>query len=291
MTFMSQQLFQNERPKLIALAYRMLGEVSAAEDIVQEAWIRLSSARQQEIAIPSAWLRRVVTNLALDELRSARARREVYVGPWLPEPIVSTQDNPAEAHLALAQECSLALLWAMDVLGPRQRAAFVLREAFDDSYEDIACTLGCSVAAARQMVSRAHAKLAATRNDVAKLGSGSGIDLAPLVTALAMADVDAARACFAADAIAISDGGAKRRAARRPLVGPAEIVHVSLSVLERSGPANGMRACMANGTPALAWFQDGVVESIICAYGHVGHEIGWLYTQRNPDKLPDWTLH
>ena len=149
-------IFEAQRPALMALCYRMLGERAAAEDAVQETWLRWSAADQGAVRVPAAWLRTAATRIAIDALRRAQARREHYVGPWLPEPILSAEDGTVETRYAQAQECELALLWLMEVLRPAERAAFILREAFDAPYAEISRTLGRSEAACRQLVSRAH---------------------------------------------------------------------------------------------------------------------------------------
>ena len=115
--------FEQQRPRLLSLAYRMLGELQAAEDIVQEGWLRWSAARQTEITTPAAWLTQVITRLAIDQLRSARRRRELYTGPWLPEPIIDHDEGGPASILALAQECELALLWSLERLAEEERAA------------------------------------------------------------------------------------------------------------------------------------------------------------------------
>ena len=153
-------LFEAERPRLIALCYRMLGERAAAEDAVQDTWLRWAEAAPDDIAAPAAWLTRVATRISMDALRSARARRERYVGPWLPEPLVTTTEQPVEDQFVQAQECGLAMLWAMERLDPVERVALILREAFDADYAEVAEVLGKSEAACRQLVSRARKRVA-----------------------------------------------------------------------------------------------------------------------------------
>lgn len=209
--------FEAERQQLTSLCYRMLGDRADAEDAVQDTWLRWMGVDHATISSPASWLRRAATNIAIDALRSARKRRETYVGPWLPEPLLPAQDG-VEDNFALAQECELALLWAMERLGEEERAAFILREAFDAGYDEISQSLAKSQAACRQMVSRAHKRLQE---------SGPRFDVAPdevrnligRFFAAAMAeDFETALSLFADNAVAISDGGRKARAADRKSV-------------------------------------------------------------------------
>lgn len=277
------EIFEVERPVLLSMSYRMLGERHAAEDVVQEVWLRFAGA--EGVENPQAWLRRVATNVAIDTLRSAQARRESYVGPWLPEPLIGSQDG-AEAGFQLAQECELALLWAMERLGPVERAAFVLREAFDADYAEIAATLGRSEAACRQMVSRAHKRLQAEgpRFDVSRAEAAEALQR---FFVAAMQDHDAALKMLAADAMAITDGGAKVRAARRVLYGPEEIMLVLTSVMakERDVPDVRFERVAANGVPAMARFVSGVLETVTVVVPDSAGRVQWIYVMRNPDKL------
>ncbi|MEO1187462.1 MAG: sigma-70 family RNA polymerase sigma factor, partial [Pseudomonadota bacterium] len=218
-------IFEAERKQLTSLCYRMLGDRAGAEDAVQDTWLRWMNADHSNVSNPTAWLRRAATNIAIDALRSARHRRETYVGPWLPEPLLQSDVGPGD-DFELAQECELALLWAMERLGEEERAAFILREAFDAGYDDIAATLLKSIPACRQLVSRAHKKLQE---------SGPRFDAAPadvqdliarFFAAATADDFETAKQMFAPNAVAISDGGRKARAARRILVGPDDIIQV-----------------------------------------------------------------
>ncbi|MCP4821177.1 MAG: sigma-70 family RNA polymerase sigma factor [Shimia sp.] len=277
------EVFEAERPVLLSMSYRMLGERHAAEDVVQEVWLRFAGA--EGVENPQAWLRRVATNVAIDTLRSARARRESYVGPWLPEPLIGASAS-AEDGFELAQECELALLWAMERLAPVERAAFVLREAFDADYAEIAETLRRSEAACRQMVSRAHKRLQAEgpRFDVSREEAGAALQRFFLA---AMQDHDAALKMLAADAVAVTDGGAKVRAARRVLYGPQEIAQVLTAVMEKDRDLQDVRFEMvtANGMPAMARFVGGVMETVTTVVPDALGRVQWIYVMRNPEKL------
>ncbi|KCZ90718.1 RNA polymerase sigma factor SigJ [Hyphomonas johnsonii] len=280
-------IFEAERPKLTALCYRMLGEQAGAEDAVQDTWLRWSAVEPDAIDNPAAWLRRAATNIAIDALRSARAKREVYPGPWLPEPLFHGQAQDAGARFEIAQECELALLWAMERLSPAERAAFILREAFDAGYDEIAATLGKSQAACRQLVSRAHRRLQesgprfdAPNTQVREL-------IARFLAAVANEDFETATRLLAPDAVAISDGGRKARAALRPLIGAEEIITVFASVMRKSGAEVGWRLEMAkvNGAPALVRWLGGRVDMVLTLSPDSAGRIAWFYMMRNPDKL------
>ncbi|MEW9918568.1 RNA polymerase sigma factor SigJ [Marimonas sp. MJW-29] len=280
-------IFEAERGSLAALCYRMLGERAAAEDAVQDTWLKWAEADRTAIRTPAAWLRRVATNIAIDTLRSARARREHYVGPWLPEPLMRLEDEEVAPHFELAQECELALLWAMERLSPRERAAFILREAFDAGYAEIAEALSTTEAACRQMVSRSQKKL----QDSGPRFDASAEEVAALTARFfeaAMADdFDTALSLLTPHSIAISDGGANRRAARRPLVGGAEIVQVFRALHEKAKVQGGwqLRRVVANGKPALARYREGLLDSLVSLAPDNEGRIGWFYVMTNPEKL------
>ena len=280
-------IFETERPKLTALCYRMLGERAGAEDVVQETWLRWARTEPDNVDNPAAWLRRTATNIAIDALRSARTRRETYVGPWLPEPLIETEAHSVEAAFELAQECELALLWAMDRLNATERAAFILREAFDAGYDDIARVLEQSEAACRQLVSRAHKRLQASgprfdtpREETERL-------LERFFAAAAADDFESALDLLAPDAVAITDGGRKARAARRPLVGPEDIIQVFRAVWSKENLRTQwlLEPCLANGSPALIQREEGRVVSIMTLASDAVGRIAWIYILRNPDKL------
>ncbi|NVO58364.1 RNA polymerase sigma factor SigJ [Rhodobacteraceae bacterium B1Z28] len=284
---MVADIFEAERPKLTSLCYRMLGERAGAEDAVQNTWLKWSATDTTQIDNPAAWLRRVATNIAIDTLRSAHRQREVYVGPWLPEPLIQGESQEPVHPFELAQECELALLWAMERLTERERAAFILREAFDASYSDIADTLGATEVACRQLVSRSQKKLQ---------DSGPRFDTTPeevadlsqrFFMAIMAEDFDAALSLLTPNSAAVSDGGAKRRAARRPLKGGSEILQVFRALYEkaRHEPGWTTRIATVNTKPALLRYQFGRLDSVTTLAPDENGKIAWLYIMRNPDKL------
>ena len=282
-------IFEAERPGLTALCYRMLGERASAEDAVQDTWLRWQRTDRTRIENPRAWLRRTAARIAIDALRSARARRETYPGPWLPEPIVESPSLGVEEKFALAQECELALLWAMERLSETERAAFILREAFDAGYDEIAAVTGKSEAACRQLVSRAHKRLQE---------SGPRFDAAPsevadllqrFMAAAAVQDHAAVLGLLAPEATAYTDGGRKARSALRPLRGPADIVQVLMAVMMKDAKSDAtwtMELALANGAPALLRRLNGKVDLVLTLAPDTTGRIAWLYAMRNPDKLP-----
>lgn len=281
--------FEAERPRLIALAYRMLGERSEAEDVAQEAWLRWSRATvagASRIETPAAWLRQVTVRLAIDALRRARRRRETYVGPWLPEPLID-ETNDGETRLALAQECDLALMWAMERLTPQERAAFLLRRVFDAEYGDIARTLGKSEASCRQMVSRAAHRVQQERPRFAPDPDAARAALLQFARAAVAQDHAAVLNLLAPEVTAISDGGGKARAALRPLHGAQEVAQVILAVVAKrglDGPVPGLIS--VNGAPALAILEGGADDVIYSLTLDSSGRIDWIYIMRNPDKMP-----
>ncbi len=281
--------FEQERGRLTSLAYRMLGERAAAEDVVQNAWLRWAGADEKEIKTPAAWLTTVTTRLAIDALKSARHKREVYAGIWLPEPILSdteTRQATPEDVLVEAQEVQLALLWAMERLAPEERAAFILREAFDSDYADIADTLNKTEAACRQLVARAKKRVSeeSPRFD-ASVSEVSDL-LTRFMSAAQAQNKQDILALLAPNALALSDGGGKVRAAYRPLVGPTDIADVFTALLEKNATKIKPRLVYANGRPAIASLQQDETTDIIISVvpDHEGR-VRWIYVMRNPDKL------
>jgi RNA polymerase sigma-70 factor (ECF subfamily) len=280
-------IFEAERPILISLCYRMLGERSGAEDAVQEVWLKWAAADQAQIKSPAAWLRRVATNTAIDTLRAAQRRREIYVGPWLPEPVLQLEDQEIRPHFELVQECELALLWAMERLNEKERAAFILREAFDASYSEIAQTLGTSQAACRQLVSRSQKKLQDTEPTFKTQPEEVAEVTQRFMMAVMAEDFDAALDLLTPETIAISDGGAERRAARRPLVGGIEIMQLIKSLHDKAKSEKGWssRIALVNGKPAVLRFRFGVLDSVTALAPDRNGKISWIYMLTNPSKL------
>jgi len=235
-----------ERPRLLGLAYRVLGSWHDAEDVVSQAWLRLSAQPEGHVDRPEAWLTTVTTRLAIDRGRQLQARREDYVGPWLPEP-VATELLPEES-VERRESLSLALLRLMDALSPEDRAIYVLRHAFDVPYAEIAAVVARSEAACRQVVRRASARLAAV--DVPSPADAAVLQ--GLVAAISTGDVAGAVALLSEDAVLWTDGGGVVKAALRPILGPGRIVRFGVGVTGAAG-LEPPRLVSVNGGPALVF--------------------------------------
>lgn len=275
-------VFEAERARLQRLAYRMLGSVSEAEDVVQDAWLRWTRATA-EIADPAAWLVRVATRLCLDRLRAARAEREAYRGPWLPAPLIEPlTDDPVEK----AEDVSVAFLLALERLSPLERAVFLLREAFDEDYGAIAETLERSEAAVRQLAARAKAHIREARprysvsvDDAQRLAQA-------FMAAAASGDAGGLSALLAKDAILVTDGGGKRKAALRVMVGRDDIVRLFQGLAWRRGPlpVRAVELALVNGCPGVVMQLDDGPETLAFEPGPDGL-IAAVYAVRNPEKL------
>lgn len=278
------ELFEQQRPRLLSLAYRMLGEIQAAEDVVQECWLRWSTA-PADIESPGAWLTQVATRLAIDQLRSARHRREVYTGPWLPEPIIGGEASEPGSAMELAQECELALLWSLERLAEEERAAFLLSQVFETSYADIARTLDKSEDACRQLVSRARRRVRessprfdTTREQLEQV-------LLRFASAAASGDREEVLRLLAPDVLALTDGGGLVTAVRIPLQGAARVAQVFTHIASKRAGAANMELLCVNGQPALVRLAGDDGDMIFTVRVNQRGEICWLYSLRNPLKL------
>ncbi|MFV0307083.1 MAG: RNA polymerase sigma factor SigJ [Desertimonas sp.] len=281
---MSVDIFDSHRHRLVGIAYGMLGSVDEAEDVVQDAWFRWSSADRSGILDPVAYLSTIVTRLSIDRLRSAQVRREQYVGPWLPEPLVRDPADPADLF-ADAERISMALLVVMERLDPVQRAIMLLRDVFDYDYSEIAEIVGRSKANCRQIAKRARDRV----GDPDLTPRGASPDdqrVAELILqALREGDHETLREHLAADVVMWSDGGGKRRAAMQPVYGLERVLTflraVSGDGRERGGTAD---AVLANCQPAIRAEFEGVVEAVMTLTVRDGL-VSSIHVQRNPDKL------
>ena len=279
---MTQDVIRH-RDFLFGVAYRMLGDVAEAQDAVQDAFVRWA-ARDAEVDDPRAWLTTVVTRLCLDRLKSARAKREVYVGPWLPEPLV-TDDDPADAA-ELADTLSLAFLVVLESLSPAERAVFLLHDVFGYPFEQIAGMVDRSAEACRQLASRArrHVQERRPRFDTPP-DAGEAVAEA-FLAACAGGDLDALLRLLADDAVVRSDGGGVAQAARRPVVG-ADAVARFLVGLTRKASAFGdvtVRRARVNGAPGAVFSQAGQ-PSVVVALDIAGDRVREVDIVVNPEKL------
>ena len=280
----SADAFEAQRPRLIRLAYRMLGSMAEAEDVAQDAWLRWRGADTAAIHDPAAWLVRVATRLALDRLRADKARRAAYRGPWLPEPLI---EDIAEDPVERAEEVSVAFLLALERLSPLERAVFLLHDVFETDYPDVAETLHRSEAACRQLAARAreHVRQAQPRFHVAH-DEAARLAIA-FMAAAQRNDLGALKSLLAEDAVMITDGGGKRGAALRPLVGRDDVLGFIHGLIWRQKWPNGLevvRLARINGAPgAILKAPDGLATMAFEPDG--AGRIGAIYVVRNPDKL------
>jgi RNA polymerase sigma-70 factor (ECF subfamily) len=271
--------FDPLRPKLIRIAYRMLGSVADAEDVVQEAFLRWIDADRQTVREPEAFLRRVVTRLCLDQLKSAQHRRETYIGPWLPEPVVETAEEEID-------DVTLPLMLALERLSPLERAAFLLHDVFGVSFEEIAETIGREPTTCRQLASRARTHVRAARPRF-HMPKERGLEIAAAFFAASRnGDMQQLRSLLAADVTAYADGGGKTPAAMQPIVGLEAVmqVHASLVRIFAEKMSRIVRYGFINGLPGFVTIEQGDILQTTALELEDGKIVG-IYVMRNPDKL------
>jgi RNA polymerase sigma-70 factor (ECF subfamily) len=276
--------FDALRPRLFALAYRMLGTRADAEDIVQDAWLRWHQSDQAVVQSAEAWLVTIVTRLAIDRLRAAKTEREAYIGAWLPEPIVEVDERTPEAAVELASDLSVALLWVLERLSPEERAAFLLRQVFDYDYDEIAALLGKREAACRQMVHRAAERVreARVRFDVDRDVHMRVVER--FLHAAQTGDRAAIASMLADDVALVGDGGGKVPSVTKVLHGAFRIANLFWATRRRLEGRITYRAARINGEAGLLRYVDGALESAQ-AFATDGERIVGIYVVRNPDKL------
>lgn len=240
--------FEASRPRLFGIAYRMLGSAAEAEDVVQDAWLRWQSVDHSQVREPAAFLATIVTRLAIDALNSARMQRETYIGPWLPEPVDTSQDPYLGAQRGEALEMAVLLL--LEKLKPAERAAYVLREAFDYDYEQIAQVLETSEANCRQLVTRARKHLADGRHQVVSREQQEQL-LDSFLAAAKNGDTAALEKLFTADIVSLSDGGGVVTAAKVPVLGRERVAQVIAFFGRQLWPGIGVKRLQVNGQPAV----------------------------------------
>jgi RNA polymerase sigma-70 factor (ECF subfamily) len=272
--------FQTHRGRLFGIAYRMLGSVAEAEDVLQEAWLRWNGTTDT-VREPAAYLATIVTRLCLTALDSARARRETYIGPWLPEPVDTAADPLLGAERAEA--LSLAVLLLLERLSPAERAAYVLHEAFAYPFEQIAEMLETSAANARQLASRARTRITQERGRTVSPADRDRL-LGAFVAAAQSGDLAALEAVLTADAVTFSDGGGVVSAARKPVMGREKVAAFLLGVLEKFASDLVPMPVLANGEPAFVGLRDGVPEAL-CSVDITEQGVARVLIVLNPQKL------
>jgi RNA polymerase sigma-70 factor, ECF subfamily len=271
--------FDPLRPKLTRIAYRMLGSVADAEDVVQDAFIRWLDADREAVREPEAYLRRVVTRLCLDQLKSARRKRETYIGPWLPEPVVEPDDEEID-------DVTLPLMMALERLSPLERAAFLLHDVFGVSFDEIAETIDREPAACRQLASRARDHVRAARPRF-PLPKERGLQIAAaFFTASRSGDMQELRSLLSADATVYSDGGGKAPAATRPIVGLDAVMrlHTGLARIYERSMSRLVQYGLINGLPGFVTVEQNETLQTTALEIQEGKIVA-IYVTRNPDKL------
>ncbi len=285
----AQELYQDLRPGAFAIAYRMLGSVSEAEDLVQEGFLRLHQALEEgeRLESPRAYLSTVVTRLAIDELRSARARRETYYGEWLPEPIVTESEEDPARHAEMADSLSLAFLVVLEKLTPEQRAVFLLREVFDYPYERIAAIVGKSEPATRQIATRARRHVDDERPRYEASQQRRDELAERFLAAVGDGDLETLESMLAEDVELHGDGGGRVPALGRPLFGRRRVAQTLARWAEMGRRAGGLvvRRSEVNGEPgAVITDADGGLIGV-WSLGIAGGQVNAVRSVVNPDKL------
>ena len=273
------------RTRLFGLAYRMLGSRVEAEDVLQDAWLRIAAI--DDMREPGPYLTTVVTRLCLDRLRAARARREVYVGPWLPEPLVSEDELPPDAAIELADDISFALLLALERLTPFERAAFLLHDVFDASFAEVSSVLGKSEVACRQLASRARKAVRSERKVPTASREEHQRLLGSFFQAIATGDVAGLKAVLHEDVVMLTDGGGVKLAALNPIYGRDKVARFFIKIAAKSARQWDdftSRSATINGLPALLVYFDGELDQVQSIAVDAG-KITAIYMVRNPEKL------
>ena len=269
------------RNLLFTVAYELLGSAADAEDVLQETWLRWAEVDPAEVRDRRAYLVRIATRLARNRIRTLARRRETYVGPWLPEPLLTAPDVAED--VALADSVSTAMLLVLETLTPTERAVFVLREVFDLGYDEIAAAVDKSPAAVRQVAHRARSHVAARRPRVAASAAERDRAAERFLAAAVTGDLQSLLDVLSPDVVLVTDGGGVRKAALRPILGRDKVVRFLAAVLP-TGVTVEMDLVEVNGAPALRLVVDGeldAVGSLVVEDGVVTH----LYLVRNPHKL------
>ncbi|WP_040493847.1 RNA polymerase sigma factor SigJ [Ilumatobacter nonamiensis] len=289
MSSQATEFFEAERPRLMRLAYRMLGTPDDADDVVQDAWLRWQGTTLDDVENPAAWLTTVTTRLSIDRLTSARRRRETYVGPWIPEPLTvdPTADSPIDpAASAIGGEgLELGLLRVLETLGPVERAVFLLHDVFGYPFDEVATVVGKSVPATRQTAKRARDRVRSGRPRIDPEPDDVDKWSAAFLGAVVNGDVDELMAMMTDDVVHISDGGAERHAARRPVVGADRVARLLINLTNRDlRESDELHWLRVNGQTGLYIVRDGE-PFLLNVIGWRDGRVAEFLTIVNPDKL------
>jgi RNA polymerase sigma-70 factor (ECF subfamily) len=275
-------VFSEHRELLLGVAYRILGRVTDAEDVVQDAWLRWERADRDGVANPRAYLVRVTTRLAIDRLRSIKARHESYVGPWLPEPLLTSPD--AAEPVERAESVSMAMLIVLETLSPLERAVFVLREAFGYPYSEIAEILGRGEPAVRQLASRArdHVQQQRPRYDTDRATRREVVER--FLAAAVGGDLQTLMGVLAPGVTLVADGGGKAKAPRRPIHGADKVARFLVATATQPGPEQRVDVVEVNGAPSVVVSSAGVPVAVFIIETDAG-AVSMIRAVANPDKL------
>lgn len=275
------------RGRLLGLAYRMLGSRSEAEDVLQDAWLRFASVDPATVRNEEAYFVTTVTRLCLDRLKSARARREIYVGPWLPEPVFDAEELSPHSAVELADDLSFALLLTLQNLSAPERAAFLLHDVFDTPFSEVAEALGKSEAACRQLAARARKAVTASRRERRPPPEEHRALLESFAAAASSGDPSRLKSLLAEDAVSLTDGGGVKRAALNPIRGADRVARFFTGLIAKltaQGSKVAFEPATVNGEPGLLLFLDGELDETMSIAVENGR-IAAVYVVRNPEKL------
>ncbi|MFI7434450.1 RNA polymerase sigma-70 factor [Micromonospora haikouensis] len=276
------EAFLTHRNLLFTVAYELLGSAADAEDVLQETWLRWAGVDLGAVRDQRAYLVRIATRQALTRLRALGRRRESYVGPWLPEPLLTAPDVAED--VALADSVSMAMLLVLETLGPTERAVFVLREVFDLGYDEIAAAVDKSPAAVRQIAHRARAHVAARRPRRVVSAAETRTVLDAFRRAVETGDLQRLLDMLAPDVVLLGDGGGVKQAVLRPIVGADKVARLLTGGWGRVAAVTSLQPTQVNGNPALVVRLDGELDTVLAVHVDDGR-IGGLYAVRNPEKL------
>ncbi|MFG3617225.1 RNA polymerase sigma-70 factor [Nocardia sp. NPDC047654] len=276
------EAFVAHRNLLFTVAYEMLGSAADAEDVLQETWLRWVEVDAEQVRDERAYLVRIATRQSLNRLRTMKRRKEAYVGPWLPEPLLTAPDVAEDVELA--ESMSMALMLVLETLSPTERAVFVLREAFDIGYDEIAAAVDKTPAAVRQIAHRARKHVDARRPRSVVSVSETRAVLESFQRALETRDLKGLLDVLAPDVVVVSDGGGVKQAALRPVIGAERVVRFVTTGLRKLDATLTVGRSVVNGSPALLLRLNGEIDGVMAARVEDGRITG-LYYVRNPEKL------
>lgn len=276
--------FEEHRNYLFAIAYRMLGSVGDAEDMVQEAYLRFRQVDKAQVKSPKSYLSTIITRLCLDHLKSARVQREQYIGPWLPEPLLITSDNEPARTTEMLDSISFAFLVLLEKLTPNERAVFLLREVFNYDYDEIAAIIGKEAATCRQYFSRAKKHLTDNRPRFEIQTEAHTEIMTQFLTSCQTGDLHSLEQLLAEDVVAFSDGGGKVVAATRPVFGRNRVARLWIGITKQVPAGFRAELTLINGKQGLIGRVNGEIVFAMVMDIQGGY-IKQIWTVRNPDKL------